>query len=68
LLRAIGAEPCEDRDILLAASLEGHRRGVEACPDVDLPELVERRVVVAAKVPSVKPVNTKPPAVESVPL
>jgi len=35
----------DDRHILLAAHLEGHRRGREAGANVDLPQLVERRIV-----------------------
>jgi hypothetical protein len=31
---------------LLAARLEGHRRGIEARADIDPPKLVERAVVI----------------------
>jgi len=62
------AEPGKDRDILLAAGLEGHRRRVEA--DATLIDQSCAMVVSskAAKVPSVKPENTSPPAVATVPL
>src|SRR5262245_66517409 len=40
------AQPREDRDVLLAVDLERHRRRIEAGADVDLPELLHRRVVV----------------------
>src|SRR5262245_60234179 len=43
------AEPRQDCDVLLAAHLEGHRRRVEARADVDLPELLQRRVVKGSK-------------------
>src|SRR5262249_41921979 len=37
--------PRRDRDVLLAADLEGHRRRGEARADIDLPELLQRRIV-----------------------
>src|SRR5262245_35476199 len=40
------AQAGEDRDILLAVDLEGHRRRVEADADIDLPDLLQRRVVI----------------------
>src|ERR1700722_13224767 len=42
----VPAEPGQDRHILLAAELESHRRRVEARADIDLPKLIEARVVV----------------------
>src|SRR5436853_7934804 len=39
------AWPRRDRNILLSANLEGHRRRREAGADVDLPELFERDIV-----------------------
>jgi hypothetical protein len=40
------AESRHDGDVLLAAGLECHRRGVEAAPDIDFPQRFEARVVI----------------------
>src|SRR5260370_3591039 len=41
-----GVEAGCDGDVLLAANLERHRRSVEAGADVELPQLLQRRVVI----------------------
>src|SRR5262245_42398423 len=41
------ARPRCDRDVLLAIDLEGHRGRREAGADIDLPHLLERRVIVS---------------------
>src|SRR5262245_59493464 len=45
------AQAREDRDILLAIDLEGHRRCIEANADIDLPELLQGRVVIGDERP-----------------
>src|SRR5260370_36579683 len=40
------AQPGHDRDVLLAAGLEGHRRSIDARPDIDFPQRLKARIVV----------------------
>ena len=40
------AQPGHDRDVLLAAGFEGHRRSIDARPDIDFPQRLKARIVV----------------------
>src|SRR5260370_30535388 len=40
------AQPGHDRDVLLAAGLEGHRRSIDARPDIDFPQRLQACIVV----------------------
>src|SRR5258708_13041443 len=55
------ARPRDDRDILLAVDLERHRRRGKARAHVDLPQLVERGVVILPDRPLQYPQQHTPP-------